>query len=63
MDNQYKGMTVNERIYASGLMDAFDKAVEENDVERVIDILKEVEITEESAIRPILNELGLIIKS
>lgn len=63
MDNQYKGMTVNERLYVSGLMEAFDKAVKQNDVEKVTDILKKVEITEESAIKPILKELALIPKS
>jgi len=60
MDNQYKGMTVNERLYVSGLMEAFNKAVKENDAEKVTDILKKVEITDESAITPILKELGLI---
>ena len=62
MDNQYRGMTVNERLYISGLMEAFDKAVKENDVEKVTDILKKVEITDEFAIKPILKELGLIEK-
>ena len=60
MDNKYKGMTINERLYVSGFMDEFDNAVKENKIEKVIDILKKVEITEESAINPILKELGLI---
>lgn len=60
MDNQYKGRTVNERLYLSGLMDTFDKSVKENNIEEVTNILKKVEITEESAIKPILKELGLI---
>lgn len=53
MDNKYKGMTVNERLYVSGLMNAFDKAIKGNNVEKVIDILKKVEIIEESSIKPI----------
>jgi hypothetical protein len=62
MDNQYKGMTVNERLYVSGLMEKFDLAVEEKNIEKVVDILKKVEITDESSIKPILKELGLIEK-
>lgn len=58
MENKYRGMTVNERLYVGGLMDEFDKAVEERDVERVRRILSDVELTEES-IRPILEQLGL----
>lgn len=59
MENKYSGMTVNERLYVSGLMDEFDKAVEERDKERVRSILSNVELTEES-IRPILEKLGLL---
>lgn len=59
MENKYSGMTVNERLYASGLMDEFDKAVEERDIERVRSILNNVELTEES-IEPILERLGLL---
>jgi hypothetical protein len=51
-------MRVNERLYVIGLMDEFDKAVEE-----VVEILKRVEITEESSIKLILEELGLNKKS
>jgi hypothetical protein len=58
MENKYAGMTVNERLYISGLMDEFDKAVEERDVDRIRSILSNVELTEES-IRPILEQLGL----
>lgn len=58
MENKYAGMTVNERLYVSGLMDEFDKAVEEKNVERVRSILKKVELTEES-IKPILEQLQL----
>ena len=62
MDNQYKGMTVNERLYVSGLMEKFDRAVKKKDVNKVISILKKVEITEDSQIEPILKQLGLIKK-
>lgn len=60
MDNQYKGMTVIERLHVSGLMKEFDKAAEERNIEKVIDILTKVEITEKSAIEPILKQLGLV---
>jgi hypothetical protein len=60
MDNKFKGLTVNERLYESGLIEAFDKAVEENDVQKVTTILKKVEITEESEIKSILKAVGLI---
>ncbi len=59
MDKKYSGMTVNERLYASGLMDQFDQAVEERDIERVRSILSSLDLSEES-IRPILERLGLL---
>jgi hypothetical protein len=58
MDNKYKGMTVNERLYVSGLMDEFDKAVEEKDLIKATRILEEVELTKEN-IDPILEKHGL----
>lgn len=58
MENQYAGMTVNERLYVSGLMDEFDKAVEEKNADRVRSILEKVELNEES-IKPILEQLQL----
>lgn len=58
MENKYAGMTVNERLFVSGLMDEFDKAVEARDVDRIRSILRDVELTEES-IGPILEHLGL----
>jgi hypothetical protein len=60
MDNKYKGMTVNERLYVSDFMDDFDKAVEEKNIRKIIEILEKVEITEKSAINSILKELCLI---
>ncbi|WP_162838820.1 hypothetical protein [Aquimarina longa] len=51
-------MTVNERLYASGLMDEFDKAVENKNIDKVKSILKKVELNETS-IKPILESLDL----
>jgi hypothetical protein len=58
MENKYAGMTVNERLYVSGLMDDFDTAVRELNSDRIRSILSNVGLTEES-IRPILEQLGL----
>lgn len=58
MGNKYAGMTVNERLYVSGLMDEFDDAVKKKNTEMVRSILEKVELTEES-IKPILEKLGL----
>ena len=52
-------MTVNERLYASGLMDEFDKAVNNKNTHKVKEILKKVELAEDS-IKPILESCGLI---
>ncbi len=51
-------MTVNERLYVSGKMDEFDKAVELKDVKLIKAILKSVELNEAS-IKPILEHFGL----
>jgi len=56
--NNYNGMTVNERLYVSGLMDKFDKAVKKKDISTVVSILNEVELNEGS-IEPILIHLKL----
>ncbi len=58
MENKYSGMTVNERLYASGLMKEFDEAIKNKDVEKARVILEKVELTEES-IKPILEQHGL----
>ena len=63
MDNKYAGMTVNERLWASGLMDEFERAIRGKNADEAVRILTEVELTEES-IKPILvkwwlrSELG-----
>lgn len=55
---EYKGMTVNERLYASGLMEKFDKAVKNKEIDKIKEILKKVELKDES-IEPILKSYGL----
>ena len=59
MNEKYSGMTVNERLYASGKMDEFDHAVEKKNTEEVKSILKEVEV-DEASIKAILKEYGLV---
>ena len=58
MENKYAVMSVNERLYLSGLMDEFDEAAEEKNAGRIRSILDNAELTEE-AIKPILEQLGL----
>jgi hypothetical protein len=58
MDNKYTGMSINERLYVSGLLNEFDVAVKDKNVDRVISILKQVELTEPN-IGPILEKFGL----
>lgn len=36
MDNKYAGMTVNERLYVSELLDEFEKAIDEKNTEEAI---------------------------
>jgi len=58
MSDKYAGMTVNERLYVSGLMDEFDKAVRAKSTAEVVRILKEVGLSDDS-IKPVLERLGL----
>ncbi len=58
MDNKYAGMTVNERLYVSGLLDEFEKAVSEKNTDEVVRILRKVELTDAN-IKPILEKWGL----
>ena len=57
MDEENKAMSVNERVYASGLIKAFYKAVDEKKVREVRAILVKIGLTETSII-PILEQLG-----
>lgn len=58
MDYKYAGMTVNERLYVSGLLDEFEEAIEKKNTEKARIILVKVELTEDS-IKPILDKHGL----
>jgi len=42
----YLGMTVNERLFAGGLLDEFDDATRARDRARVIALLSQVEVVE-----------------
>lgn len=46
--NNYKGTTVNERLYLSGLLQEFDTAVSDKNVEAMVVILKAVALDEAS---------------
>ncbi|MES2269236.1 MAG: hypothetical protein V4520_20905 [Bacteroidota bacterium] len=59
MNEKFKGMTVNEMLYVSGLFDAFFKAVDDKDVATATLILKKIEL-DDSLIPPILKQRGLI---
>ena len=61
MENKgkYSGMTVNERLYVSGLMEKYQEAVKQKDIDAAISILKAVDLGEEN-IRANLKFDGLI---
>lgn len=44
----YAGMTVNERLFVSGLFDAFYKAVKEKNQQLARDILAQLDIGDEN---------------
>jgi len=44
----YDAMTVNERLYESGLFDEFDEAIASKDKKRLKELLAEVEVPNES---------------
>ncbi len=58
MNNKYIGMTVNKRLYTSGLMDKFDNAVKDKNIDLLISILKEIELND-LAIEQLLIHIGL----
>jgi hypothetical protein len=62
MDYKYAGMTVNERLFVSGLVNEFYNAVNKKDSKKVRQILKDVELTEGNIV-PILEHFGLSTKN
>lgn len=50
-------MTVNERLYVSGLLEKFDNAIAQKDINLVIAILEKVELND-SNIQAILKSEG-----
>lgn len=58
MDNKYAGMTVNERLYVSGLLDEFERAISEKNTDVAVRILQKVELADEN-IKLILEKWGL----
>ena len=57
-DKKYEGMTVNERLFISGNLTAFDQAILDKDVEIVKSILKLVEL-DQNSIQDILEYYNL----
>jgi hypothetical protein len=45
----YGGMTVNERLFVSGLMDEFDAAARDRDRDAMIAVLMKVALTQKGA--------------
>jgi hypothetical protein len=55
MNNKYAGMTVNERLFASGLLVQFEQAIKARNAIEIRRILVLVELTEAN-IKPILDK-------
>lgn len=52
----YSGMTVNERLYHSGLMKKYDDAEKKKDIEKIKFILKKIKI-DETSINAIIEKI------
>lgn len=50
------GMTTNERLFEAGLMDSFDRAVKDYDLDSIRSILRSVFVDDRS-IQVIVNDL------
>ncbi|RTZ10181.1 hypothetical protein EKM05_05295 [Flavobacterium sp. GSP27] len=58
MENKFSGMTVNERLYVGGLINDFDNALEQKNVEEIKAVLKKVALNEDSIFEMLIS-LGL----
>jgi hypothetical protein len=47
-EKRFSGMTVNERLYVSGLMNSFESCIKNKDVEGIKSILRKVELVEKN---------------
>lgn len=56
--NRYGGMTVNERLVIANKIDEFDRAIDNKDTLRIIEILKSVELTDDN-INAVLNSFKM----
>ena len=45
----FSGMTVNERLFAAGLLDGFDAAARKRDRAKLVDLLKRVDLSQSDA--------------
>jgi hypothetical protein len=45
----YSGMTVNERLFVAGLLEAYDSAVQRSDEQALVDILAKVGLRRDAA--------------
>ncbi len=56
-EEQYKGMTVNERLFSANLLSAFDKALADQDLEEARRLLRLVDV-DDISIASILKQSG-----
>ena len=57
-EGEASGMTVNERLWVSGLMSAYEEAIDRKDVPEITDILKRIYLDEQSIEANLRLELG-----
>lgn len=55
MKIDYSGMTVNERLFVSGKLDIFESYVKKKQLEKVKELLRELDVDEKSIQDIILN--------